>query len=203
MLVDSQPRPQGSNRPPAAPAIAAFVERAAALIEIDRDASRQLLLRAVALLRASERQPVSHAPPLERRCGGLAPWQVSRVAEYVEHNIGSTIRASELAAAACLSPSHFFRSFKAAAGITPARYISQRRIEHACQEMSTTRQSLTQIALICGFCDQAHFTKVFRRWTGESPLSWRRAHRSEAPPQPVSGGIFGLRRSGANGGRCL
>jgi AraC family transcriptional regulator len=203
MLVDSQPGPQGSNRPPVSPAIAAFVERAAALIEIDRDASRQLLLRAVALLRTSERQPVPHAPPLERRCGGLAPWQVSRVAAYVEQNIGSTIRAAELAAAACLSPSHFFRSFKAAAGMTPARYISQRRIEHACQEMSTTRQSLTQIALICGFCDQAHFTKVFRRWTGESPLSWRRAHCRQAPPQPVSGGVSGLRRSGANGGRCL
>jgi AraC family transcriptional regulator len=200
MLVDSQPRPQAPDRRPISPAIAAFVERAATLIKIDRGASHQVLSRALALLRACERQTVPRAPRLEGTCGGLAPWQVSRVVEYVEHNLGATIRASELAAAVCLSPSHFFRSFKAVAGITPARYISRRRIERACQEMSATRQSLTEIALICGFCDQAHFTKVFRRWTGQSPLSWRRAQTTSgpgAPPQPVSGG---LRRSGANSG---
>ena len=203
MLVDSQPRPQAPNPRRISPAIAAFVERAATLIKIDRGASHQMLSRALALLRACERQTVSRAPRLEGTCGGLAPWQVSRVVEYVEHNLGATIRASELAAAACLSPSHFFRSFKAVAGITPARYISRRRIERACQEMSATRQSLTEIALICGFCDQAHFTKVFRRWTGESPLSWRRGHRSQTLPQPLSGEIFGLQRSGVNGGHCL
>jgi len=187
MLVDSQPRPQAPNRQPASATIAAFIERAAALIQIDRDTSHQLLLRAVALLRACQRRPVRHAPGLECTRGALAPWQVRRVVEYIEHNLGSTIKASDLAALVSLSPSHFFRSFKVAAGITPARYISQRRIEHACQAMSTTREPLTQIALACGFCDQAHFTKVFRRWTGQSPLSWRRAHTTsglEAPPQP-------------------
>jgi AraC-like DNA-binding protein len=40
--------------------------------------------------------------------------------------------------------------------------------------MSTTREPLSQIAIACGLCDQAHLCKVFRRMTGMSPSTWRR-----------------------------
>jgi AraC-like DNA-binding protein len=40
--------------------------------------------------------------------------------------------------------------------------------------MSTTREPLSQIAIACGLCDQAHLCKVFRRMLGMSPSTWRR-----------------------------
>ena len=49
----------------------------------------------------------------------------------------------------------------------------RRRLERAQQMMLTTNASLGQIAGECGFADQAHFNKLFRRLVGESPHAWR------------------------------
>jgi len=55
--------------------------------------------------------------------------------------------------------------------------VLRRRIELAQGLMLTTRDPLSSIALRCGMCDQAHFTRSFHRIVGETPWSWRRARR--------------------------
>jgi AraC-like DNA-binding protein len=91
------------------------------------------------------------------------------------------IRVWELAGLAELSLSHFCRAFKSTFGASPHAYVQRRRIEFAQGLMLTTRESLSSIALSCGMCDQAQFTRSFRRVTGETPRSWRRARRGAAP----------------------
>jgi transcriptional regulator GlxA family with amidase domain len=106
--------------------------------------------------------------------GGLAPWQIKRVAAYVHGHIGTSLRASELAKLVRLSYSHFNRAFKVSFQETPTAYIMRQRMRLAQDKMLTTGHPLSQVALECGLCDQAHFSRMFRRIVGESPRLWRR-----------------------------
>ena len=115
--------------------------------------------------------------------GGLAPWQVRRVTEYIEEHLSSTIRLQDLAGIARLSHSHFCRAFKESLGHPAHAYVMRRRVNRAQGLMLTTSESLSQIAALCGMADQAHFCKLFRRLVGESPNAWRRANRqAQAAP---------------------
>ena len=112
--------------------------------------------------------------------GGLAPWQIRRVTEYIEEHLASSIRLQDLAGIARLSHSHFCRAFKESLGYPAHAYVMRRRVQRAQGLMLTTAESLSQIAALCGMADQAHFCKLFRRLVGESPNAWRRAHRQVA-----------------------
>jgi len=106
--------------------------------------------------------------------GGLAGWQAKRVASYIDQHIGMPFKASELAGQVQLSNAHFFRAFKASFGTTPAAYIMRQRIRFAQDLMVSTGYPLSQVALECGMCDQAHFSRTFRRIVGTNPTVWRR-----------------------------
>ena len=112
--------------------------------------------------------------------GGLAPWQLRRVAVHVDEHIDQTLHITRLAALIKRSSAQFCRSFKTSTGLTPSAYILQRRIDRAKQLMLETTYSLSQIALDCGFADQAHFSSRFRTQTEHSPSRWRRMHCIES-----------------------
>src|SRR4030095_9809945 len=107
-------------------------------------------------------------PPAAPARGGPAPWQVLGVKTHVEANLDATVRACDLAAIAQLSPGHFSRAFKGSLGVAPTTYIAGRRVARAQALMLTTNEPLCQIALACGFYDQSHLTRVFRRCAGSS-----------------------------------
>ena len=195
--------PSGADPLAAMPAtIASLIESAAASFEVDRDACRQFLMRASALLRAGRAVQERRGRPLEprRTLGRLAPWQVNRVVAHVEANLACAIQAKDLAALVNLSTSHFFRGFKASTGMTPFEYVAQRRVELARKLMRTTSDPLSQIAVQCGLCDQSHLCRLFRRLVGQSPHAWRRANaggpRELAQHNPTTGAL-GLPRPAA------
>jgi len=105
----------------------------------------------------------------------LLPWQSRRVREFIDGRIGTRILISDLSAIAKLSESHFARAFKSTFGQTPHAYLVRRRVELASQLMRAGGNSLSDIALTCGFSDQAHLCRLFRRCIGQSPAAWRRA----------------------------
>jgi len=131
--------------------------------------AQRLELRRGALVPAARKAP-----------SGLAPWQIRKVREHVEQALSGVVRVSGLAEIARLSTSHFTRAFKASFGTAPGTYVSSRRIERAKALMLETRGSLCQISLDCGFTDQAHLSRVFRRFAGETPSRWRRENRAES-----------------------
>jgi AraC family transcriptional regulator len=112
--------------------------------------------------------------------GGLAPWQVRKVLTHIETHISAPITTAELANLVRLSPFHFSRAFRRSFNDSPHAYLMRRRVERSQGLMLTTTTSLAQIAASCGLADQAHFTRLFRRFAGESPGAWRRA-RATAP----------------------
>src|SRR5271154_4185230 len=79
--------------------------------------------------------------------GGLAVWQANRALSYIEGNLASKIAIREIADCVELSESHFSRAFKRSLGSAPIAYVTTRRVERAQFMMTTTRKSLTDIAL--------------------------------------------------------
>jgi AraC family transcriptional regulator len=107
--------------------------------------------------------------------GGLTAWQINRVNKHIDNHIDAAIHVKDLAALARLTQSHFCRTFKESCGDSPHRYLMRRRVEHAQRLMLTTTTPLCQIAAACGLADQPHFNRIFRKFVGETPGSWRRA----------------------------
>ena len=105
--------------------------------------------------------------------GGLSTERLERVRDYVEAHLDDNLSLTVLADIACLSPYHFSRSFKQAAGVGPHRYVIQRRVERAKRLLRQTHQSLAWIAQEAGFADQSHLTQIFRREIGMTPGRYR------------------------------
>ena len=93
--------------------------------------------------------------------------------DLIETKSGADLTIETLAKEACLSPFHFARAFKAATGMTPHRYVTERRIEKAKFWISEGRRPLAEIAYLCGFSSQASFTKWFGRLVGATPRAYR------------------------------
>src|SRR5580693_3510129 len=115
------------------------------------------------------------------RPGGLAIWQANRALKYIEGNLGSKVVIREIADCLSLSTSHFSRAFKRSLGSAPMAYVAARRVERARLMLTSTQESLTDIALACGFADQPHFNRLFRRLVGMSPGRWRRSSTEFQP----------------------
>jgi AraC family transcriptional regulator len=114
----------------------------------------------------------------ETKKGGLAPWQLKRAKEFMEANLSTSVRLRELADLTRLSQSQFGRAFKASTGLAPHHWQMNLRINRAQQLLLDGELTLAQIALVTGFSEQSHLTRVFRRIVGVSPGSWRRDRRS-------------------------
>ena len=148
----------------------------AAIGELNRDHSAKgTILQAASLLREQIDSQASGAAANGH--GRLLAWQVRKVREYVDSHIAGPIRVAELCALIQRSEAHFSRAFKRTFGASPHAFVIQRRLELAGQYMLQTEAPLSDIALRCGFTDQAHLCNHFRQATGETPAAWRRARR--------------------------
>lgn len=158
-----------------------LVQRAITFFDTNREAAWRCLRDASTLL---DREPAvsrvdAPACDVQLRPGGLAAWQVKRALEYIEANLGAKMAIEDMASLVTLSKSHFSRSFKCSLGSSPMAYVAARRIERAKLMMTSTRERLTDIALSCGFADQSHLNRCFRRVLGTSPGLWRRMSHCE------------------------
>jgi AraC-like DNA-binding protein len=114
--------------------------------------------------------------PVRRFEGGLAPWQKRRVVELVQEHLDGEVKLATLAEECRLSVSHFARSFKKSFGVSAHRYLIFQRIEIAKTLLSRSQNSLSEIAVLTGFSDQAALTRTFANVVGATPAKWRREH---------------------------
>lgn len=109
--------------------------------------------------------------------GALQKWRLKRVMGYIDDHIGEAILLADLARAAGLSRMYFAARFRASTGLRPHEYVLRQRVEQAKDMLLKTNESLVEIAFNVGFQTQAHFTTVFKRFTGITPGRWRLLRR--------------------------
>jgi AraC family transcriptional regulator len=141
------------------------------------NAAHGTILKAASLLRQQVDPPAAGVVPTER--GRMLAWQVRKVRDYIDAHIARPVLVADLCALVYRSEAHFARAFKRTFGKSPHSFVVRRRVELAAQYMLTTNATLSDIALRCGFTDQAHLCKHFRQATGQPPGAWRRAQRSD------------------------
>src|SRR5262245_28948674 len=95
--------------------------------------------------------------------------------DYLLSSLDSPVRLDDVAREACLSPSHFHRSFTRAFGETPHRYLTHRRLEKAAHALAHGDSSVTDVCIETGFESLGSFSSLFRRQFGMSPREFRRA----------------------------
>jgi AraC family transcriptional regulator len=143
-------------------------------LDTDLRAAKTCIQRAAELLGINLSTERSRAAAYSHLQGGLGPWRAKRIRAYIEDQLNSSIRAADLGELVQLSASHFSRAFRKSFGEPPITYVMRRRIRRAQELMLASRAPLSQVALECGMCDQAHLCRCFRRIVGISPGVWRR-----------------------------
>jgi AraC family transcriptional regulator len=108
--------------------------------------------------------------------GGLSPKVISLVCDYMQANFHRQIYLSQLAELAQLSQYHFCRMFKDSLAQTPQAHLHSIRIEQVklrINKISSSQESLSDIALQCGFSNQSHMGRYFKKLVGISPRQYR------------------------------
>lgn len=135
------------------------------------------LVRAIAarLVREhSTRSPPQNTAYMRARVGR---GQLAKAIDYMEAHLEEPLELATIAGAAGLSPSHFARQFRTAVGVAPHQYLMQLRTERAKRLLSETTQPVVDIAFACGFANQEHLTRLFKRFCGVTPAAYRKARR--------------------------
>ncbi len=110
----------------------------------------------------SERSP---APPV---------WlKQARELLHVRH--AENLSLTSIANSLDVHPVYFSRAFRKFCGCTVGEYVRRLRVESASRQLKNSDDPLVLVALVCGFSDQSHFTKTFKKATGMTPAQYRAA----------------------------
>jgi AraC-like DNA-binding protein len=90
------------------------------------------------------------------------------------------IALDDLAATVALSRYHFARRFRESVGTAPHEFVVQQGIEQAKTLLRRTERSLTDIACGCGFADQSHMTREFKKRVGATLARYRSEDRRKS-----------------------
>ena len=104
---------------------------------------------------------------------GTPSW-VPRIKEYLLDNWDTNFSLKELSDNLGIHPVTISKNFARYFGSTMGEYIRKYRVEKGVYMIRTTDLNLTDIALTCGFADQSHFIRTFKKYTGTLPLHYRK-----------------------------
>src|SRR5579862_9158696 len=112
---------------------------------------------------------------MKEKVNGEYTQRIDRVIDYLRGNLDRPLKLAELANVACLSEFHFHRIFTAVSGETLNNFTNRLRLEKAARLLRYSEQSLTEIALDCGFSSSATFSRAFRSGYDTSPSEFRKS----------------------------
>ena len=107
--------------------------------------------------------------PRGQRRYGLSDREFAAILEFVEAELSNDIKCSQLATVARVPLRVLFDGMKARVGVSPYRFIMNKRIERAQQLLRSSRLSIADIALACGFSSQQHLTAALSTKLGQTP----------------------------------
>jgi len=95
--------------------------------------------------------------------------QMLNAIDFIEENLDDrSLTIEQIAKSINLSPFYFTRSFKKEFGISPYQFIINKRLERA-KKLLRGDFPIAEIAYMCGFSDQSHLTRVFKKYFGFTP----------------------------------
>ena len=151
------------------PAVATLLRR---FHELSQDRGTSALQREACLVRGLLLLASRHAArPRAPGAPGSEPQAVRLASEYLHEHATDDVTLQDLAACTGLSPYRLCRVFRQATGLTPHSYQVQARVRRAKQLLLAGRP-VAQVAAETGFCDQAHFTRQFKRTVGIPPAAY-------------------------------
>ena len=104
---------------------------------------------------------------------------VDAAKDYLVKILGDPIRMPDLINHIGLGRSRMFALFKSATGMSPNDYLLRLRIEKAQKLLEkSVPPSVTDVAFATGFSSCQYFDKVFRKYTGKTPVEYRQGSRS-------------------------
>ena len=107
--------------------------------------------------------------------GKKIPAWAQELKEIIQDHIDTSLTLKEVSKSLELNPSYLSREFSKYFGdMSFGHYIQNQRIEKAKGLMNTGSCSLTEIAYLTGFSDQSHFTRIFKKITGQNPSDYRK-----------------------------
>lgn len=105
--------------------------------------------------------------------GGLPKYKLREAIAYIQDHLGEEITLEAIATHLNMSHYYFCHLFKQSMGVSPYQYVLQQRINKAKPLLKQRQLAITDVALECGFANQTHFTKYFRKLTGITPRAYR------------------------------
>lgn len=107
-----------------------------------------------------------------------------RARDLADREFAQPLDLDRLARTAGLSKYHFLRLFRATYGLTPAAYVSARRVERAQDLLRATNLTVTEVCHAVGFTSLGSFIDRFRTVVGETPAAFQRRYAAGAPRIP-------------------
>ena len=92
----------------------------------------------------------------------------------VKDHYGSSLTVEQLAEACAMSPATFYRLFRQTIHKTPMQYLEEYRLKQAAQRLLFEKQTLAQIAEECGYYDEFHLSRNFKKHYGMSPREYKK-----------------------------
>jgi AraC family transcriptional regulator len=108
---------------------------------------------------------------------GLPQHKLNQLLDYIEAHLDCSLELEDLAQQVDMSQFYFSRLFKQSLGITPHQYVIQQRVERAKQLLHKGDLSLVEVSLECGFANQGHLNRHFKRLTGTTPKEIARMYK--------------------------
>ena len=93
---------------------------------------------------------------------------------YMKENYREKIYISDLAGRVNLNEQYFCRLFKRAIGCSPIEYLNEYRVRQARQLLEKTDLQVMEVCLECGYNNLGNFLREFRKYTGTTPLQYRK-----------------------------
>ncbi len=105
-----------------------------------------------------------------------APRWLSRARDMIQQQYLDVPSLTAIATEVGVHPVHLSREFRRYFDCTVGEYMRKLRVEHASHLLAATRTPLAEIANVCGFADQSHFSSTFKRTVGLTPARFREMH---------------------------
>lgn len=103
---------------------------------------------------------------------------VQKALTYIESDLSQDLSLSTLAQMQSISPSYLSNIFKKETDHTVTEFVNSKRMEYAAHLLGTTRQQIQTIAQLCGILDVQYFSKLFKKYKGETPKEYRKNRQS-------------------------